>query len=128
MKIHIVHSKDFDFKKELYSPLRNSELNKQHQIFLPHETGEFIKTKTFIKDADVIVAEVSFSATGLGIELGWADAFNRPILCLYKTGTKVSGSLKAIYETFIEYFDSEDLIVNLTQALEKHPKRKVHGQ
>jgi len=84
MKIHVVHSKSHDFKNELYKPLRNSELNKEHQIFLPHETEELIKTKELIKQADVIIAEASFPATGLGIELGWADAFDRPIICLYK--------------------------------------------
>ena len=128
MKIHVVHSNSYDFKNELYTPLRDSNLNSEHQIFLPHEADEFIETKDLIKDADVIIAEVSFPATGLGIELGWADAFNKPIICVYKTGSKLSGSLNTISEMFIEYFDSMDLIKQITQALEKDHKLQVNKQ
>lgn len=117
MKVHVVHSNSYDFKNELYVPLRNSELNKQHQIFLPHETDGFIKTKNLIKEADVVIAEVSFPATGLGIELGWADAFDRPIICVSKQGTKVSDSLKAVSEVFVEYATSEELVAKLTEEL-----------
>ena len=117
MKIHVVHSNSYDFKNKLYAPLRKSELNKEHQIFLPHETEEFIKTKELIQNCDVVIAEVSFPATGLGIELGWADAFNKPIICASKQGSKVSSSLKAVSEVFVEYSTSEELIIKLSERL-----------
>lgn len=34
MKIFVAHSSNFDFKNELYLPLRNSDLNNKHKIFL----------------------------------------------------------------------------------------------
>ncbi|MBW2985833.1 hypothetical protein KY333_00525 [Candidatus Woesearchaeota archaeon] len=37
MKIYVGHAKKFDFKKELYEPLRKSPLNNEHEIVLPHE-------------------------------------------------------------------------------------------
>lgn len=40
-------------------------------------------TKDIIKTCDLMIAEVSLPATGLGIELGWAKAFKVPILCMY---------------------------------------------
>lgn len=119
MKIHVVHSSNYDFKNELYNPLRNSNLNQLHKIFLPHETDEFIKTKDLIRNCDVVVAEVSLPATGLGIELGWADAFDRPIICISKHDSKVSGSLKAVSNVFIEYLTSEDLVAKLSRELAK---------
>jgi len=70
MKIYFGHSKNFDFKKELYELIRKSELNKQHKIIFPHETEEFVNSKNIIKDCDLMIAEVTYPATSLGIELG----------------------------------------------------------
>jgi hypothetical protein len=120
MKIYIGHSREFNFKDDLYLPLRESRLNSEHEIILPHEiyqeAGDFV-TKDIIKTCDVMVAEVSFPATGLGIELGWANAFERPIICIYRKGSKISGSLKIVCKDFIEYTDKEDLIEKLENAL-----------
>ncbi len=119
MKVHVVHSTSYDFKNELYSPLRGSELNVNHEVFLPHESEEFIKTKELIKDADVIVAEVSFSSTSIGIELGWADSYNKLIICMHKQDVIPSSSLKAVSHEFISYATTEELIIKLTEALDK---------
>ena len=87
MKIYIGHAKKLDFKKELYQPIRESQLNALHEIILPHEIHEeasdFV-TRDIIKTCDVVIAEVSFPATGLGIELGWADSASVSIICIYK--------------------------------------------
>jgi hypothetical protein len=120
MKIYIGHSKELNFKDDLYLPIRESQLNSEHEIILPHkiyqEASDFV-TKDIIKTCDVMVAEVSFPATGLGIELGWANAFERPIICIYRKGSKISGSLKVVCKNFIEYTDKEDLIKKLGSAL-----------
>ena len=120
MKIYIGHSKELNFKDDLYLPIRESQLNSENEIILPHEiyqeASDFV-TKDIIKTCDVMVAEVSFPATGLGIELGWANAFERPIICIYRKGSKISGSLKVVCENFIEYIDKEDLIEKLGSAL-----------
>ncbi len=109
-----------NYKEELYLPIRESKLNSENEIILPHEiyqeASDFV-TKDIIKKCDVMVAEVSFPATGLGIELGWADSFGRPIICIYRKGSKISGSLKVVCKNFIEYTDKEDLIEKLDSAL-----------
>lgn len=118
MKIYVTHSSSFDFKNELYQPLRNSALNSTNEITLPHETSsEQFNSKEHIKEYDVIVAEVSYPSTGMGIELGWANVYDIPILCLYKQGTKPSGSLKVVTETFIEYESREDMVRKLSDCL-----------
>lgn len=120
MKLYFCHSKEFDYQKELYTPLRKSSLNGEHAIFLPHEDPEnTIKSKDIIKSCDIVFAEVSFPATGMGIELGWADAFGVPIVCLHRKGAKVSGSLRFITSDFIEYADSDDLVNKITLFLRK---------
>ena len=113
MKIYVSHSKELDYLDGLYRPLRESQLNTEHEIILPHEVHkEAIKvvSRDILRTCDLCIAEVSYPATGLGIELGWADAFGCPIVCIYKSGSKVSGSLKVITEDFIEYAGREDMI------------------
>jgi len=118
MKIYFCHSRAFDYKNDLYKPLRESALNNQHEIVFPHEDeSSTINTKDVIKNCDVIFAEVSFPATGLGIELGWADIYSTPIVCVHKVGAKISGSLKFIAKDFIEYTDMEDLIEKIEKFL-----------
>ena len=119
MKIYIGHSRSFDFKNELYKPLQESVLATKHQLVFPHsESSEPFSSKEFFQNGcDLIIAEVSYPATGLGIELGWADILKVPIICIYKNGSKVSGSLKAITDNFLEYSDEMDLIVKLEQKL-----------
>lgn len=111
MKIYVTHSTAFDFKEELYKPLRESELNTLHEIILPHEKNdEPFSSKEFIPTCDLIFAEVSYPSTGQGIELGWADKEGRKIICFHKSGTKYSSSLKTICDTFFEYDSTESLI------------------
>lgn len=118
MKIYFCHSRDFDYKKELYKPIKDSVLNTQHEIIFPHEdTSSTINTKDVIKSCDVVFAEVSFPATGLGIELGWADTYSTRIVCISKVGAKISGSLKFITSNFIEYENTDDLVEKIEDFL-----------
>lgn len=120
MKIYISHSTSFDYKNELYIPIRASDLNKFHSIILPHEESEVPqKTKELLQSQNIVVAEVSYPSTGQGIELGWAEILNVPILCIYKEDAKISDSLKYITKDFISYTDKENLIIKLTEHLSK---------
>jgi hypothetical protein len=117
MKIYFGHSKSFDFKKDLYDPIKKSGLSNQYEIIFPHETDEFINSKEIIKNCDLMVVEVTYPATGLGIELGWAEMLGKPVLCVSKKGSKLSGSLKVVTNDFIEYSDLDDLIKKIEKFL-----------
>jgi len=119
MKVFVSHSSGCDFINNLYKPLRSSQINKDHKIFLPHENNKNVLTKDIIKNSDVVIAEVSYSSTGQGIELGWANIFNIPIICIYQNTTKPSGSLKYITKTIVTYKDAEEMIKKLTDALDR---------
>lgn len=113
MNIYVTHSTGFDYKNELYSPIRSSDLNRKHSFILPHEKSDtpFSSKEMFgSKKFDLVLAEVSHPSTGQGIELGWADAFGVKIICMYKKGLKISGSLKVVSDTFIEYENAEEMI------------------
>lgn len=86
-RVYITHSTAFDFKTALYKSLKSSIINTKHQLIFPHETDIAPQnSKEIIKNADIILAEVSYHSTGQGIELGWAETFRKPIICFYQTG------------------------------------------
>jgi len=86
---------------------------------LPHDNHSFFNSREYITNCDVVITEVSYPSTGMGIELGLASYTSTPIICIYKKKTKPSRSLKEISKTFIEYQDSDDLITRLEMALDK---------
>lgn len=119
MKIYVSHSRHFDFKNELYKVLENGNLNQE--FIFPHKNSDspFNSKELFeSRGCDLVLAEVSHPATGQGIELGWADANQIPIICIYKKGSEISGSLKVISDDFIEY--DNDLIEELREGLKKY--------
>ncbi len=122
MKIYVAHSRKFDFRKELYEPVRNSCLNDVHEFILPHEdSGELFDSKEFFQDGcDLVVAEVSYPSIGLGIELGWANACGVRVVCFCKKGFVVSGASKAISDDIIEYFDCDELMLGIGKNLAKY--------
>lgn len=117
MKIFVSHDRGYDFKQLLYKPLRNSKLNKIHDIFLPHEDSKDMLTMNVIKKSDIFVCEASYPSTGQGIEIGWAYAFKIPIVAMFKKERKISGSLKYVTKTIIEYENTEDMLEKLSDAL-----------
>ncbi len=121
MKIFVAHSSGYDYKKELYEPIQNAKELKEHKVFLPKEKSEDeVITKDIIKNSNVVIAEVSYPSTGQGIELGWADVFDIPIICIYKKDAKYSKSLSKLTDVFLEYVDSEDMIRKIDIALFSH--------
>ncbi len=114
MKIYVCHSSAFDYKNELYNPLRKFVLNKNHKLIFPHRIdNKFVNSEDIISKCDLVISETSYPSTGMGIELGWADKENKKILFIYKKGIKISKSLQKISSDFMEYNDSEDLIKKL---------------
>lgn len=121
MKIYVAHSRGYDFVNELYNPIKNSDLSKKYEFVFPHsESDEQFDSKNFFKtDCDLVIAEVSYQKIGLGIELGWANILNIPIICIYKKGQEISGSLKVISNNFVEYENFDDLINKLGLEISK---------
>ena len=119
MKIYIGHSKQWDYENELYIPILKSELNKEHEIILPHLNNSNFDSKEVIAKSDLFIAEVSRPSLGLGIEIGRAEQIGKKIICIYKKGAKITGSLKFVNSKLIEYNDEQDMIYKIKQEIEK---------
>ena len=125
MRIYIAHSREFDFKNELYIPIRNDEELKEHEIIFPHEISDVSSnTRDFYKDINLIIAECSYPSIGLGIELGWAFDDNIPIYCIHKKGTKVSESIYAITQNIFEYKDIDEMVEIIEKIAMKCNQKK----
>ncbi len=121
MTIYISHSTTIDYKNDLYPLIRNSELNTRYEFILPHESGsEQYNTKELFASGicDLVIAECSAPSTGQGIELGWADSYKIPIVCICKKGKLSSSSIKVLTKNLFEYDDGGDLIVKISSYLD----------
>lgn len=107
MKIYIAHSRKFDFKGELYAPLIVA-IGKQHELILPHaNSDEPYPSQKLFEDAgcDIVLAEISWPSTGLGIELGWAVLLKIPVYGLRRDDSAVSDAVLAACKSVITYSD-----------------------
>lgn len=116
MKIYVAHSSSIDFKNQLYAPLRNSKLNGEHEIILPHEnSSDMYDSKNGLKTCNLVIAEVSQHSTSMGIELGWANLYGVKIIAVYKKGTTPTRSLSAVTDSILEY--DNDLVEVVENAI-----------
>ena len=64
----------------------------------PDDRFIYDRDMAWLKSCDLVVAEVSTPSLGVGYELGQATAMGKPVLCLFRSGTRrplsamVSGS------------------------------------
>ena len=119
MRIYVAHKQGADFQDELYAKLRQSALNTEHTIILPHEQiGVSFDSKQLLhQGVDVMIAEVTFHAIGVGMEIAYADVFGVPLLCVYRNGSKPSNSALQKAKKVIEYETIEGLISDIEKLL-----------
>ncbi|MBQ3142339.1 MAG: hypothetical protein IJB82_02405 [Bacilli bacterium] len=111
MRVYIAHSRSFDFINNLYKPLRSDFYFDELELILPHEKSlNSSNDRDFYKSIDLFIAECSEVSTGLGIELGFAFDDKKDIFCIYKSGKKISDSIKVITNNIFEYHDKKEMI------------------
>ena len=119
LNIYISHSSKMDYINELYEPLLNSSIALNNNLILPHSKEyEKINTKQIIMEADILVAEVSYPGTGIGLELGRAECNNVPIICFIKKGIKCNSSVSRNFKV-MEYENASDMVERLENIITK---------
>lgn len=122
MKIYVGHSREYDYVHNLYEPLLNSNIAKEHEFVFPHYNNKEANSKDIVEESDLFIAEVSFASTGLGIEIGRAESKNKKILCVYDEQYKCPSSLKFVNVDVISYKNVTDLMVKLEEYIKKLEK------
>jgi len=75
----------------------------------------FDRDMAYIKQADVLVAEISTPSLGVGYEIAKAEQLDKRVLCLYKKfddGHKISGMIKGNKNLTLKEYN------NLSEALQ----------
>lgn len=114
--IYFIHSTSFDFKNEYYDPIQRSQLSRLHKLIFPHAKSDVPFASKMLFESgkcDLVVAEVSFPSTGGGIEIGWANMKDIPIIMVAQRNSQVSDYLKDLCQSFIIYKDRSDLVEKL---------------
>lgn len=78
----------------------------------------FQRDKQWVKDWTFVVAEVTTASVGVGMELGYADEWGKPTLCLYRPqpGRKLSAMVGGCPSFSVRTYESgEDLPVILAE-------------
>lgn len=120
MKIYIAHSKDINYKEELYQTIRTDDSINKHDIILPHEINDKSNNdRNFYKTIDLVIAECSKPSTGMGIELGWLYDDNIPIYCIYKQNSKISTSIYTITNKIYEYKNKSELLTIIKKIIDE---------
>ena len=115
--IYVSHSHKMNYEGELYRPLLNSKISDIYKLILPHSNEyDEVDTKDILINSDYLIAEVSYSGTGIGLELGRAECNNIPIICIIKSGIKCSSSVKRNFD-IIEYSGEDDMVSKLEKLL-----------
>lgn len=109
-KIYVAHSRDerLDYRRELYIPIM--QRYERHDVIVPHGNGPYIDSEQLLPTCHLMIAEVSYPSTGLGMELIWARNAKTPVLCLHRTGTVPSSSITNKFSYFIQYTSEQDML------------------
>lgn len=70
------------------SHLARSEALEGERILTPRDVYD--RDVSWIRECDALIAEVSVPSHGVGYEIGYALTCQKPVLCLYENGRKVS--------------------------------------
>jgi nucleoside 2-deoxyribosyltransferase len=63
----------------------------------------------WIRESDVLIAEVSTPSHGVGYEIGYALNLSRPVICLHREGTAVSKMISGNQDSCLSIFAYENI-------------------
>lgn len=113
-------SKLKEFGKVLTEHISDPEIEK----FEYHQTDREIYEQdiNWLRNSDIMVAEVSILSIGVGYEIGYADAVEKRVICLYDLNSEkqlsamIRGNRKI---EIIEYTDIKEALKRLEKSFEK---------
>ena len=72
----------------------------------------------WIKECDILVAEVSTPSLGVGYEISYAESLGKRIICVYDKDIKISAMIGGNnHLELIEYSDINDLLTKLEKVI-----------
>lgn len=106
--VYLAHSSKFDFKNKLYEPIKRSKIGNLYDfIYLMDNPGNLPNTKEMIQTCQAVIGEISYPSIGAGIEIGWADAFDIPLILIHNHSYNPPEYYKTFSSYLLKYDDPE---------------------
>jgi nucleoside 2-deoxyribosyltransferase len=102
------------------SHLVQSDVMENERKLTPQKVYE--RDINWIKNCDVLIAEVSVPSHGVGYEIGFALNIGKPVLCLYQKERRVSKMITGNKDSALkvqEYTDIENAILQARAFLDR---------
>lgn len=83
----------------------------------------YVRDVTWIRDCDVLIAEVSVPSHGVGYEIGFSLGLGKPVLALYQEGRQVSKMISGNPDPNLvvkSYTTPQEAVVEIRNFLNKH--------
>ena len=78
----------------------------------------YLRDINWIKECDILVAEVSTPSLGVGYELAYAESLGKRIICVYDTNINISAMIGGNKKfELIEYNSIDELMLKLDKIL-----------
>jgi nucleoside 2-deoxyribosyltransferase len=91
----------------------------KHKFDLAQERQMMKQAMSDIDNCDFLIAETSGKGIGIGVEVGYAKAKNKPVVYIRKKDAEHSTTVSGISDFQIVYDDTGDLQKQLTDLLNK---------
>ena len=112
--VFVAHSKTFNYRDELYNPLKNSLLSKRMNFIFPYDENANY-SENILPEYKYMIVEVSAPSIRLGMEIERARSNGIEIICIFKRGYNPELCLKEISKTLIQYDDTDDMLNKLDE-------------
>ncbi len=70
-----------------------------------------------ISDSEILIAELSYKAIGVGLEVGYAKALGKKVFYIYKKGSEYSKTVGGVSDEIISYSSTNQLEIELEKIL-----------
>lgn len=101
--------------------LAESDVMALEAIIDPHEV--YARDTAWIRDCDVLIAEVSMPSHGVGYEIAFSLGLGKPVLALYQEGRRVSKMISGNPDPNLSvksYQNSEEAVIQIRKFLTQH--------
>lgn len=92
----------------------------QYRFSLQEEKAMMQAACREIDDSDILIAELSVKAIGVGLEAGYAVAKGKPVWYLRNAAAPHSSTVSGIATEQLLYLDEQDLADQLTHSIRKY--------
>jgi nucleoside 2-deoxyribosyltransferase len=111
----LVEALEAELHHVLTAALASSDLDDLEGNLDPHSVYQ--RDTNWIRDCDLLIAEITTPSHGVGYEVGYALQHGKPVLCLYQAGVTVSKMITGNHNPRLRVYAYSD-VANAIQFMQ----------